>query len=246
MWDFPVSAASFSGEVDYLFYLITALVGFWFIVAEIALFYLAFRFRRREGVKALYITGETKKQLAWIFVPLALIVMCDLWIDLATVKVWNHIKINLPPAEEKVRAIGQQWSWVFVHAGPDGKLHTDDDISTVNELHVNVNKVVHFELEAKDVLHGFSVPVFRLKQDVIPGRIITGWFKPTLTGEFDIQCTKMCGIGHGLMGARIFIHTPAEYNQWMANASKNPDNAVQTIAMNQTNSNIGEAKWVTP
>jgi cytochrome c oxidase subunit 2 len=59
------------------------------------------------------------------------------------------------------------------------------------------------------------VPVFRLKQDAIPGRVITGWFKPTKTGEFDIQCVEMCGIGHGIMGARIFVETEEQHQAWL-------------------------------
>ena len=60
------------------------------------------------------------------------------------------------------------------------------------------------------------MPVFRLKQDVIPGREIVGWFKPIKTGEHDIQCAEMCGIGHGLMGARISIMDSTPFNAWMS------------------------------
>jgi cytochrome c oxidase subunit 2 len=66
------------------------------------------------------------------------------------------------------------------------------------------------------VVHSFSVPVFRLKQDAVPGRTITGWFRPTQTGEFDIQCAEICGIGHGVMGARIHIESESEHATWMA------------------------------
>ena len=66
------------------------------------------------------------------------------------------------------------------------------------------------------MLHNFSVPVFRLKQDSIPGRVITGWFEPTKTGEWDVQCAEICGIGHGLMGARVIIETPEAHAAWMA------------------------------
>ena len=72
-----------------------------------------------------------------------------------------------------MRVIGQQWAWTFQHAGADCELDTADDIFTVDELHVENNKVYHFELQATDVLHSFSVPVWRIKQDAIPGRSIT-------------------------------------------------------------------------
>ena len=67
----------------------------------------------------------------------------------------------------------------------------------------------------QDYLHNFSVPVFRLKQDAIPGRVITGWFEPTKTGEYSIQCAEICGVGHGLMGARIFIEDAEQHAAWM-------------------------------
>jgi len=137
------------------------------------------------------------------------------------VKVWYHVKQELPqaPDQQIVRVIGQQWAWTFVHAGPDGKLDTPDDITKLNELHVEVDKLYHFQLESKDVIHSFSVPVFRLKQDVIPGRVITGWFTPIKTGSFDIQCTEICGIGHALMPGRITIETPEQHAAWVAENS---------------------------
>jgi hypothetical protein len=78
--------------------------------------------------------------------------------------------------------------------------------------------------QSPHVMHSFSVPVFRLKQDAIPGRIITGWFEATRTGVHDIQCVEMCGVGHGLMPARIFIESPAAHAAWVAK------NAQTTVA----------------
>ncbi len=66
------------------------------------------------------------------------------------------------------------------------------------------------------MIHSFSVPVFRLKQDAVPGRVITGWFEATKTGTHDIQCAEICGIGHGVMGARIVIESPARHAAWVA------------------------------
>jgi len=127
--------------------------------------------------------------------------------------VWVNIKQTLPPKDNLIRVIGQQWSWSFVDAGPDGVLDTADDIATVNDLHVKVDETYHFELQARDVIHNFSVPVFRLRQDALPGRTIKGWFKPTNTGSFDIQCAEMCGYGHGIMGGAITVHTKESYDE---------------------------------
>ncbi len=103
-----------------------------------------------------------------------------------------------------------------MHPGPDGLLDTADDIYKVNELHLQKGVTYHYKLESVDVLHDFSIPIFRLKQDAIPGRVITGWFEPTLEGEFDIQCAEICGIGHGLMAARVFIENGDKHAAWMA------------------------------
>ena len=113
-------------------------------------------------------------------------------------------------------ATAQDPAWWEYHFS---QLGTADDIELVDELHVKVNTTYHYKLEASDVMHSFSVPVFRLKQDAIPGREITGWFKPTITGEFDVQCTEICGIGHALMPARIKIETESEHAEWLASKS---------------------------
>lgn len=216
---FVKSASSFSGDIDGLILLVTVLVGFWFFVAQGIFFWLIFRFRAREGVPAQYLTGKEQHVKRWINIPHIFIILFDVVIIAAAVKVWVEIKQSLPPADEKIRVVGQQWVWTFVHPGADGKLDTPDDIVTSDDLHVEVGKTYHFLLESKDVLHSFSVPVFRLKQDAVPGRTITGWFKPTKTGTFDIQCAEICGIGHGVMNARIHIESAAEHRAWVRQAT---------------------------
>jgi len=218
---FKVEALStFAGDIDDVIFTITVLVGFWFFLAQAALIGFCIRFRRRDGHKALYISGEKKSEMSWIAIPLALIVACDVYIALVDGPVWKKVKETRPEPDQVVRVIAQQWSWTFVHPGQDGELDTADDIKTVGDLHVEVNKVYHVELSSRDVLHSFSVPVFRLKQDVIPGRKIVGWFEATGTGTYDIQCTEICGIGHGLMPARIVIETAEQHAAWVAERSQ--------------------------
>ena len=169
-------------------------------------------------MRAQYITGELKSEKRWITVPHFAVLVFDVLILFFAVKVWYQVKQNVPDAPEKalVRIVAQQWAWTFVDAGPDGALDTPDDITTVNEMHVQVDKLHIFKLESKDVLHDFSVPVFRLKQDVIPGRVITGWFTPTKTGTYDIQCAEICGIGHALMPAKVIIESADQHAAWMS------------------------------
>ncbi len=212
-------ASTFAGDIDFLILLVTVMVGFWFLAAETMLFWLLFRFRAKEGVRALHVTGKEKHLKRWINIPHFLILGCDIVLIAAAIRVWVLVKQSIPPAESTVRVIGQQWAWTFDHPGPDNQLGTADDIRTSDDLHVEVGKIYHFRLEATDVLHSFSVPVFRLKQDAIPGRTITGWFEATKTGTFDIQCAEICGIGHGVMVGRIHVESPEQHASWVRQSS---------------------------
>ena len=212
-------ASTYASHIDNLITLVFVLVGFWWLLATVAFFWLCFRFKKRDGVAGEYITGELKREKRWISVPHMLVLVCDVFIIVGAVRVWYEVKQDLPPSDATVRIIAQQWAWTFIHPGPDGKIDTADDIALVDELHLEVDKLYHYKLEARDVLHSFSIPVFRLKQDAIPGRVITGWFEPNLEGEFDVQCTEICGIGHGIMGARVKIESPEAHAAWMAEKS---------------------------
>jgi cytochrome c oxidase subunit 2 len=216
MMQYILPEASSSAEsIDFVIDLIFYIVGAWLIVAEAVLFYLVVKYRKKEGVKAEYVTGEKHEEMRWIHIPHNLVLLFDVIIIFFAIKVWYEVKQFQPPADETVRVIGQQWSWRFVHPGLDKTLGTADDVETVDEFHVKVGTTYHFQLESVDVLHSFSIPAFRLKQDAIPGRVITGWFKPTLIGEYDFQCAEICGIGHGIMKSRVFVETPEEHEKWL-------------------------------
>ena len=210
----PVS--TYASDIDFVINLVGVLVGFWFFLSVAVFFYFIWRFRASNVEKSEYVTGEEKELKRWISLPHYLILVCDIFIIVAAVQVWYTVKQDLPEAEQTVRVIGQQWAWTFVHPGPDGKIDTADDVRKIDELHIQKDVLYHYKLESLDVLHSFSVPVFRLKQDAIPGRVITGWFEATKAGEYDIQCAEICGIGHGIMSARIFIETAEEHATWLA------------------------------
>lgn len=215
----PAAASSYAGDIDLLFDVITLLVGIPFLVSVYLFFSFIFRFKAKEGEKAMYITGTEHKYMKWIHRAHIPILTFDVIIVVMAVSVWYDVKQDLPEKDSEVRIIAQQWAWTFVHAGADGTLDTADDITKMNELHVSTDTLYHYKLESKDVLHNFSVPVFRLKQDAIPGRIITGWFEPILTGEFDIQCAEICGLGHGLMPGRIHISSKSDHAAWVQKES---------------------------
>ena len=215
----PAAASTYAGDIDQLFDVITLLTGIPFFICLYLFFTFILRFKAKEGEKAMYITGTEHKYMKWIHRAHIPILTFDLVIVVMAVSVWYDVKQDLPEQESVVRVIAQQWAWTFVHAGADGVLDTADDITKVNELHVSTDTLYHYKLESKDVLHNFSVPVFRLKQDAIPGRIITGWFEPIITGEFDIQCAEICGIGHALMPARIHITSKSDHASWVQRES---------------------------
>ncbi|RME15694.1 MAG: cytochrome C oxidase subunit II [Bdellovibrio sp.] len=208
-------ASSFAGDIDFLIVLIAVLGGFWLLLAEAVLFYFIVKYRRKASPKAQYITGEEEVSKKWLHWPHYAVIVCDLFIIFFAIQTWVKIKQTLPKPDAVIEVVGQQWAWKFTHPGLDGKLGTKDDVKTVDELHVVVNKTYQFKLKSDDVLHSFSIPVFRLKQDAVPGRTITGWFKPTKTGQFDIQCAEICGIGHGIMGAKLYIETEEEHRTWL-------------------------------
>jgi len=210
------TASTYAGDIDTLFDVITTLVGIPFLVASFLFFSFIFRFKKKEGVPSLYITGTEHKYMKWIHRAHIPILTFDVIIVVMAVNVWYDIKQDLPDANTTVRVTAQQWAWTFTHPGPDNVLDTADDIHTINELHIAKDTLYHYKLQSLDVIHNFSVPAFRLKQDAIPGRVITGWFEPTMTGEFDIQCAEICGIGHGLMPARLYIESASQHAAWVA------------------------------
>ena len=210
-------ASSYAADIDGLIWLVLVVVGFWFLVAEGVFLWFIMKFRARDGRRADYIDGTNKRHKRWITVPHLLVLGFDVLIIVVSFNVWYKIKMDLPenPDGGVIRVIGQQWAWTFQHPGADGELDTPDDIFTVDELHVENNRTYHFELQATDVLHSFSVPVWRIKQDAIPGRTITGWFQPTRTGEFDVQCAEICGFGHGVMIARVMVEDEETLAAWV-------------------------------
>jgi cytochrome c oxidase subunit 2 len=212
----PENISSFGRDIDGIMYLIYYVVGAWLILAEGVLIYFVVRYRRRPGVKAVHEPGKSMRALAWVVVPTILVFACDLIIDFHGTPAWAKIKTEIPQHDELIRIEGRQFAWNFRHAGKDKQLDTGDDIVTNGRLLVPVNRVVRFELVSKDVLHSFWVPALRLKQDAVPGRRINGWFDTNKTGQFGIGCAELCGNGHGIMAATLFVQADDEYEQWMA------------------------------
>ena len=135
-----------------------------------------------------------------------------------------------------VHIVGQQFSWNFHLPGPDGRfgrrdvnlvtnsnpLGLDpndpagkDDIVTLGELHVPVDRPVIIELSSKDVIHDFFLPSMRIAADAIPGSLIPMWFKPIKTGTYEVICGQLCGLGHYGMKGTLVVDSPPDYQAWL-------------------------------
>ncbi len=212
---FPENISTFGGNIDSMFALIYYIVGFWFLLTEGALIYFILRYRRRPGQSARYLRGDRWTELAWVLVPAAIVLALDLGIDAAGSRVWAHVKEQQPPGGVDVIVTAKQFNWNFTYPGPDGKFGTADDVTLENELHVPAGQNVHLTLQSKDVIHSFFIPNVRLKQDVLPGRTIKGWFNATKPGRYEIGCAELCGFGHYNMRGFLIVHTSDEYQHWI-------------------------------
>ena len=92
----------------------------------------------------------------------------------------------------------------------------------INELHVPMGQDVKLIMTSQDVIHSFFIPAFRIKQDVLPGRYTTAWFKATKAGRYHLFCAEYCGTNHSGMGGDIVVMEPQEYAAWMAGGPSAP------------------------
>lgn len=212
---FPENISTYGADIDGVFYLIYYIVGFWFLVTEAAVIYFALRFRRRSGQRALYIRGDRWRELSWVLLPAAVVLVLDLGIDAAGARVWDRVKTHLPAGEVHLAVTAKQFEWRITYPGSDAKLGTDDDFTIDTEVHVPAGKDIRVTLRSEDVLHSFFLPNVRLKQDVVPGREIDVWFNVTKPGSYELACAELCGLGHYTMRGVLVVHTPEEYERWV-------------------------------
>jgi cytochrome c oxidase subunit 2 len=111
-----------------------------------------------------------------------------------------------PAGAYEINVVGRQWMWDVRH--PNGRREFD-------QLHVPVNQAVRLVLSSEDVIHSFFVPAFRIKQDVVPGKIVSTWFNATHEGVYHLFCTQFCGTKHEEMGGQVVVMSPEGYAQWL-------------------------------
>ena len=206
----PPGVSTYSGEIDWLFYLIYYVTTITFFVVQITLLVFAFRYRYNPNRRATYSHGNTTLEIVWTIIPALMLAA----LAIMSRTTWANIKWRQPPSDFNVWLTAKQFNWEIAYAGPDGKLGTEDDVIMDNDLHVPVNKTVRITLRSKDVIHSFFVPNFRLKQDAVPGREIPVWFKAIKAGKYEAPCAELCGFGHSGMKGWVFVHEQAEYDAW--------------------------------
>ena len=214
MWDFPLHparASSLATSVDILFYSWLALAGL--VTFAIALLIVWFAVKYRHGSRAnrdMASGAELRRQshrieIAWIVTPLVLFGVMFAW---AADLYYVHAA---PPANAtEVYVVGKQWMWKLEHAG--GRREID-------ELHVPAGRPIKLIMTSQDVIHSFFMPVFRIKQDVLPGRYTMLWFTATRPGDYHVFCSQYCGTDHARMIGHVVVMEPAAFARWLASGN---------------------------
>jgi cytochrome c oxidase subunit 2 len=210
--------------------------------------YCLVRFRQSRNPSASY-PGATSHASSYLEGGVLVVEMVLLFAF--SIPLWAARVDHIPPESEAlvVQVTGEQFAWNVHYPGPDGKFgRTDiklldlqsnplgldrndplakDDVTTLNQLYLPVNRPVIVRLKSKDVIHSFGVPEFRVKQDAIPGLTIPIWFIPNVTTaemrtktgkpefQYEIACAQLCGLGHARMRGFVTVQTPEEFQTWM-------------------------------
>jgi cytochrome c oxidase subunit 2 len=144
--------------------------------------------------------GNWKLETAWVAAATILVIVIFFY-GLAG---WNYMR-NPPADSMRVTVTARQWSWLFTY--DTGKKSTS--------LVVPQGKDVWLDMKSPDVIHGFFIPSYRIKQDIVPGMTTKVWFKATTIGSDDILCTQYCGDEHSKMLSKVFVVPPEDYQKWM-------------------------------
>ena len=198
---FPDEASTIAPYTDalYFFLLLMSLVGTLIVLALV--FGFSIRYRKARNPVATQVEGSTLLEATWTIIPLAIFLVVFVWGGLLYFRIYN------PPSNAmNIYIIGKQWMWKAEHPGGQHE---------INALHVPTGRPVQLTMISQDVFHSFSIPDFRIKREVIPGRYSTVWFQATSPGVYHLFCTQYCGTLHSGMIGQITALPPNEYKQWL-------------------------------
>jgi cytochrome c oxidase subunit II len=236
----PVAASAHAGEIDHMIVLVHWLMLIMFVGWGLFFLFVLIRFRRGANPKASYSGAKGKfakgTEIAVGLVEVGLLIFY-------AIPAWATRVRDFPKDSEAVvvRVVGEQFAWNIQYPGADGKFgRTDiklvsadnplgldrndqdakDDITTINQLNLPIDRPVLVHLMSKDVIHSFGLYEMRVKQDAVPGLSIPVWFIPNRVGEYEIACSQLCGLGHFRMRGFVTIQSADDYSTWMADQVK--------------------------
>ncbi|MCY4662766.1 MAG: cytochrome c oxidase subunit II [Acidobacteria bacterium] len=232
----PVQASEHAAEIDNMIVLLHWLMAVLFVGWGAFFIYTLIRFRAKANPKADY-TGVTSHTSSYLEITVA-VIEAVLLVGFA-IPAWAHRVNDIPPEEEAtvVRMIGKQFEWHSHYPGADGRWgrrdlslitptnsigldrsdpNGADDIVSINQMNLPVNKPVIVYLSSQDVIHSMGIAEMRVKQDAIPGIEVPVWWVPNLEGDFEVNCSQLCGLGHYRMRGFVSIMPEAEYEAWLA------------------------------
>ena len=233
--EIPVAASAHAAQIDQMTILVHWLMAILFVGWGAFFVYALVRFRSGANPKASYegVKSHFASYIEWTVAAIELVLIVAF-----AIPAWAA-RVDAFPKESEatvVRVVAEQFAWNVHYPGADGQFgrsdaklmsadnalgldRTDpagkDDITTINQLNLPVDKPVIVHLSSKDVIHSFSLIQMRVKQDAIPGESIPVWFTPTMTGDWEINCSQLCGLGHYRMRGFYSIKTQADYDTWL-------------------------------
>ncbi|MBZ5571905.1 MAG: cytochrome c oxidase subunit II [Acidobacteriia bacterium] len=198
----PARASTGAGNVDALYIFLVLLASFMSLAIFTMITVFALKYHRRHGREAEQIEGSHALEITWSVVPLAIFMTIFAWGAVI------YFQERTPPrGATEVYVVAKQWMWKLEH--PEGQRE-------INELHVPVGRDVKLIMTSQDVIHSFYIPAFRIKQDVLPGRYTTQWFRATKPGVYHLFCAEYCGSQHSGMIGQVVVMEPAKYEAWLA------------------------------
>ena len=209
MWNlplFPEQASEQASQVDLVTFVLLGVTTFFTLLIAGQVIYFGLKYR--AGSRADRGGRSSSSHKLEIFMIGGALVLCVVMYLIST-----HVFFNLynPPADAtEVYVVGKQWMWYTQH--PEGRREQD-------ELHVPLGKAIKLIMTSQDVIHSFYIPAFRVKQDVLPGRYTSLWFRPTKVGAYNLFCAEYCGANHSIMGGTIYVMEPSDYEDWLASGA---------------------------
>jgi cytochrome c oxidase subunit 2 len=200
---FPDQASSFAWQVDALYFYLIAITVFFTVLIVAGILFFVIRYREREKyATGAEIHGSVALETTWSIIPF--VISMTIFLGGAIVY-YNQYR---PPADAmEIFVVGKQWMWKVQHGTGQRE---------INELHVPVGRKIKLTMTTEDVLHDFSVPAFRTKMDVVPGRYTTMWFEPTKPGKYHLFCAEYCGMNHSGMGGYVYVMEQRDFDNWLS------------------------------